>query len=172
MKIILKLAFFFVLSLFLISNIQGQERKYSISTAAGKLNVSSIAGEIDCVIKLGGKVIRTFECDYSPIVLKHIKQPILLFDEIIVFQEQTSAQSCEGLDVFFLGLNRGGTYKFSDSIEYCGGPRPIVTISGEKITITFPAFKAFSGGLIRKQVWVYENGEIRQIKQNQRRKKR
>jgi len=169
MKIAFKLLLFLFTLLLLFSSAFGQERQYSISTVAGNLSVSSTAGELDCVIKLGRKVIRTFECDYSPQVLKHIKQPISSFDSIIVFQKQTTAQSCEGLDVFFLGLNKEGSYKFSDSIEYCGGPRPLLTTSGRKIIVTLPAFKAFSGGFIRKQVWEYEDGEIRLIKQKRKR---
>lgn len=164
MNIAFKIPVLVFILLFLFSNVFCQERNYSINTSAGNLSISSTAGELNCVIKLGRKVIRTFECEYSPQVLKYIKQSISPFDEVIVFVEKTTAQSCENKDVFFLGLNSKGTYEFSDSIDYCGGPKPLITASSGKVTITFPAFKAFNGGFIRRQVWIYEKGKIRQIK--------
>ncbi|MGC2236774.1 MAG: hypothetical protein WA584_11470 [Pyrinomonadaceae bacterium] len=158
--------------LLLVSNSSAQERNYEMDTSAGKLSISSTSGELECVIKLGKKVISTYDCDTSPYVLKHVKSAISPFDEVIVFQNRMLGNACDGTDIFFLGINKNGSYKISDSIGYCGGPAPLVTVGANKITITFPRRRPNRGtGWLRKEVWEYKNGKIREIKQTKRKNK-
>jgi hypothetical protein len=128
---LLSLFLFFILSLCTSSSFS-QERKYSIHTLAGKLSVSSEDGELECTIKLSAKVISTFECDYSPKLLKHFKQDVAPFDEVFVFQNAMLGNACDGLDIFFIGINRNKKYQVSESVPYCGGPPPMVVARAEK----------------------------------------
>lgn len=149
-----------------------QERNYEINTSAGKLTVSSTSGELECVINLGKKVISTYECDTSPEILKHVKTAVSPFDEVIVFQNRMLGNACNGTDVFLLGINKNGNYEISEPIGYCGGPAPIVAVGTSKITVTFPRRRPNRGtGWLRKEVWEYKDGKIREIKQLKRKNK-
>jgi hypothetical protein len=142
-----------------------QERNYSIDTVAGKLTVSSKFGELNCIIKLGAKVIANYECDYSPHVLNHFKKDVAPFDEIIVFQNVMTGNACDGLDIFFIGINKDKKYEISESIPYCGGPAPIIVIEKGKVTVTLPRHRANRGNnYINKEVWIFEDGALRQLK--------
>jgi hypothetical protein len=172
MKHITKLLFVLFAFLLFASIGFAQERNYVVDTSAGRLSVSSTVGELECVIKLGKKVISTYECDTSPEILKHVKTAVSLFDEVIVFQNRMLGNACDGTDVFFLGINKSGDYEISDSIGYCGGPAPIVVVGTNKITVTFPRRRPNRGtGWISKQVWEYKDGKIREVKQPKRKNK-
>lgn len=114
MKTIVSIVFLFAIG---ISPSFGQDRHYSFKTKAGKLSVYSSVVVDECVIKLGKKVITKYECSYSPEVLKHIKTSVSPFDEVLVFQNQMIGNMCDGTDIFFLGLNKDGTYKISSSVD-------------------------------------------------------
>lgn len=156
---------FFTFSHLTASSLLAQERVYSIDSIAGKIWVSSVFGYDDCFIKLKGNLIHKFECEYSPEVLKHFKQQIQPFDEVIVFEERTISLACTKSSVFFLGINKDGAYEFSEPVPYCGDSEPIVVLDKDKIKVTLPAFKAFRGGWIGKEVWVYQNGTVSQVKE-------
>lgn len=156
-----------------VSFVNAQERNYTVKTIAGNLIISSEPDEPDCIIKLDRRIILTDPCSYSPYILKHIKQKIAPFDEVIVFQNQMSGNLCSGMDIFFLGIKKSKEYEISDSIEYCGGPPPTVSVGKNKITITLPRFKSSWGQVwTSKETWLFETGKIRQVKQPKSRGKR
>lgn len=163
----------FLLFLFtLFSNLSfAQGRVYSINTKAGKIRVESTAGTLGCSIKLNKKVILYDDvCDFSPRLLQHYKKPVFPFSEVLVFQDRMLGNACDGASVFILGIKENGNYTISDPIEYCGGPKPIVTIVSDKVTITLPKFISRGNDRIAKEVWVYEKEKL--VKQKQPRKRK
>lgn len=148
-----------------------QGRVYSVNTKAGKIRVESTEGTLGCSIKLNKKVILYDDvCDFSPQILKHYKNPVTPFSEVLVFQDSMLGNACDGTNVFILGIKENGNYTISDPIEYCGGPKPIVAISSGRVTITLPKFISRGNDRIAKEIWIYEKEKL--IKQKQARKRK
>jgi hypothetical protein len=110
-------------------------------------------------------------CDFSPQILKQFKKSIPPFTEVLVFQNHITGNLCNGTDIFFIGFKENGEYELSDSIEYCGGPAPVVTAAAGKITVTLPRHKSNQGEIwIPREVWIYEKGKIKRLKQTRRKR--
>jgi hypothetical protein len=126
-----------------------------------------------CRITLGSKLISETDCKFSlaPIVLKHYKGGVSPFDEVVVLQEVPMGNACNGGLIQFVGIKQNGSYEFSEEVDFCGGPDPVIKRAANKIMVFVPSHSPNRGaGYIPSETWMYENGQVRQLKSKGRRR--
>lgn len=149
--------------------------KISASESLGAPSVTIVEKErfAKYDIRLGNKTILTI--DSTNPKDKHAEAPkpsiyksfgaIGGFDEVVLLRWEMDGNACNGYGYSFLSLKKDGTFSFSDNIPWCGGPDPVLTTSGQSITITSPKHAPNRGtGDIPEERWVYENGNVKKTK--------
>lgn len=127
----------------------------------------------DIILKTNGEQESGKFSDFPiPKIIKHIKNGVPPFDELVIFQQNMWGNACDGGPIWFLGLNKNGSFGISTPIDFCGGRAPIIKEAPDKVTIIIPGGPPNRGtGYIPGETWVYENGKVRQIKAQKRTKK-
>jgi hypothetical protein len=151
-------------------------------TPAGEIRITQLdEGELGnkFVVTLGDKsVLQTdgegggqFSESPVPGILKHFNA-VAPYDEVVVFQQHMWGNACDGGPVWFLGLKRDGSFDVSPPIDFCGGRPPVIKQTAGRIVVTFPGGPPNRGrGYIPTETWVYENGQVRQLKSPKRSRK-
>jgi hypothetical protein len=103
----------------------------------------------------------------TPTVLRHIKQRVAPFDEVVILH-QPEGTYCNGGTFWFLGLKRDGAYQLSQGIGECFAQEPVVTVGRNSVKVTvrggygnnrLPEEPYLPGG-----TWLYQNGRVTKIK--------
>jgi hypothetical protein len=153
--------------------------KLSEKTVAGLLRVIDLSKyeepDSHYKITLNGKTIREindadesdtnhFQGEAKPVMQRHFKKPVAGFDEVVVFQQYSYGNACDGWDIWFLGLMRDKTYHISDEVPFCGGKAAVIKQKGNEITVIAPGGKPNIGeGYIPTEKFVYSNGKIQKL---------
>ena len=158
----------------------GQETQETVMTVAGRLQIFEV--ELPCKyrVKLNGNSILETNCEDDtdkyqnfpiPTVLQHFKKGISPFDEVILMQQNMYGNACDGGDLWFLGINRDGTYEKSEAIDFCGGRAPVIKLETDRVVVTLPGGPPNRGkGYIPSETWVYQDGKVKQIATKKKRK--
>ena len=173
----------FTLAATLFLSAKGQTLRERLITVAGELKIVQLdEGELGnkyAVTLAGNTILRTdgdteggrFSDFPRPIILQHFRNGVRPYDEVILFQQNMWGNACNGGPLWFLGLNRDGSFFISTPIDFCGGGAPIIRARGDAITVIIPGGPPNRGrGYIPGETWVYQNGEIRQIRNRNRRR--
>ena len=167
---------FFALLLFMVGvscslSVNAETLRERLMTVAGELKIVQLdEGELGnqyAVILDGNVILKTdFDDEYGrftgfpiPRMFKKFKNGIRPYDEVILFQQGMWGNACDGGPLWFLGLNKNGSFSMSANIDFCGGDAPIVRQKGDAITLIF------SG-----ETWVYQKGEARQIRRSNKKR--
>jgi hypothetical protein len=149
--------------------------KERLMTPAGEIRITQLdEGELGnkFAVTLGDKsILQTngeedgqFSDSPVPTILKHFNA-VTPYDAVVVFQQNMWGNACDGGPLWFLGLKRDGTFSVSSPIDFCGGRPPTITQSASRIVVTIPGGPPNRGrGYIPGETWVYENGQVRQLK--------
>lgn len=124
-------------------------------------------------VELGSKDVAHTNCrdDDDPFggqpqidLLRDVRTPIPPFDEVLVLQQNGMGNACNGGPLWFLGLNRDGTYRVSKPIDFCGGRPPILNVEHQSIEVILPGGPPNRGtGTIPTERWSYRNGSITRV---------
>lgn len=60
-------------------------------------------------------------------------------DLVVLFQSGTMGNACSGGPLFFATFKADASYVFSDPIDHCGGPDPVITQAGNVVTLAVAA---------------------------------
>jgi hypothetical protein len=166
--------------------IDGQEQTTSVfadslKTIAGELKIVALDESCKFNVTLNGKVVLRTDCDdeknqwsNTPIPVLHTyykSQGVHPFDEVVLLQMNMLGNACDGGPLLFLGLKADKTFSLSPSIDFCGGSPPVVTWSSSRVIVLIPGGPPNRGtGYIPSETWLYENGLVKQVKQNKRRR--
>jgi hypothetical protein len=147
-----------------------------VRTPGGFLVIRQLDKELlggDFTVILGNReVIRSKEGDDKtpfssfpvPRLLKYIDQPIPPFAAVAVFQQFSWGNACNGGPIWFLGIQKDGTFTVSDPIDFCGGPSPIVTVISETVHVISPASDGQDGSdPSPEKEWVFSKGTVKTI---------
>ncbi len=164
--------------------ISAQTLKHRLGTAAGELKIVQLdKGQLgnQFAITINDKIVLktngedgTSQFSETPVpeILKYVQKEIAPFDEVVVFQQHMWGNACNGGPIWFLGLRKNGSFQVSKHIEFCGGKDPIVKVGVDKITIVIPGGPPNRGsGYIPGETWVYQNGDVRQVKARAKQRK-
>lgn len=163
----MKLICLIILFLSLFQTVGALSVERSADTAAGRVELGKNEENNSCEILLGSCVIKKFDCEYgyAPVIIGHLKGNFSAYSDVLVIQRLPMGNACNGGALEFLGLSEGGSHSFSEAISFCGGLDPIVAQSQEKAILIFPGGPPNrGGGYIPTEVWIFENGEIEQLK--------
>jgi len=181
-KLFLDLAF--LLSLFtFVSSANGQILKERLNTVAGELKIVQLDdGELgnkfavmlgeNSILKTDGEKEGSRFFDFPvPNILRHFKNGVRPFDEVVLFQQNMWGNACDGGPLWFLGLNRNGSFVISSSVDFCGGREPIIREGANNVTIIIPGGPPNRGeGYIPGETWIYQNGEVKRVRKRNRRR--
>jgi hypothetical protein len=107
-----------------------------------------------------------------PEIIKHIKTTVGPFDEVAIIQQNMWGNACDGGPIWFLGLKKDGSFSISTPVDHCGGPSPVIHSNSNRITLVIPGHPPNRGkGYIPAETWIYENGEVKQVKSASARRK-
>lgn len=144
------------------------------ATIAGELTITQLGeswAEGPFRIALGDRTVLETDNDLPaegmpiPSILTSFRGGLTPYDEIVVMQQNTAGNACNGGPIWFLGLNNGGGFTVSEPIDFCGGADPVIERKGAGIMLTFPGGTPNHGaGELPTEVWLFENGAARQIK--------
>jgi hypothetical protein len=122
------------------------------------------------VVMLGEReVIRTEEGDENatfpdfpvPRVIAYAENGIPPFSAVAVFQQFSWGNACSGGPIWFLGIHKDGTFWASNSIDFCGGAPPIVSITSDAIHVILPGSDLGNGSApTPKREWVLSQGKV------------
>ena len=87
----------------------------------------------------GVKIIRHFDGPDGP-------QSVVLF-QVTTTKVTWKSNACSGGPLFFVRFSKDASPVYSDVIEYCGGPDPIVDAMPDKIVVNAPEHRPFKGTL-------------------------
>lgn len=168
--------FLFILAATLSSSASGQTVRERLITVAGELKIIQLdEGELGnkyAVILDGNTILRTdadaegsrFSDFPVPTILRHFKNGVPPYDEVILFQQNMWGNACNGGPLWFLGLKRDGSFSISTPIDFCGGRGPIIRASRDAIIVIIPGGPPNRGrGYVPRETWVYQNGEVKQM---------
>jgi len=161
----MKYLFYIALSFFLTTEVYCSDLSF-VMTGAGKVEITKLADNKSCELKIKNRVIHQYDCEFSylPTIIEHFKGNFSPFTEILVIQEWPMGNACNGGAIRFLGIKKKGTYILSKEIGFCGGPDPIVGQSRGKVLLIFPGSPPNRGdGNISTEVWIFENGKTIQL---------
>ncbi|HVH43355.1 MAG TPA: hypothetical protein VM925_13465 [Labilithrix sp.] len=83
------------------------------------------------------------------------------FDEVLLVRWDGPGNACDGYGFTFLGLRKDGAFKLSDDIPWCGGPAPVISVSGERVTVSRPKSPPNRGtDEVPAASWIYEAGRV------------
>lgn len=83
------------------------------------------------------------------------------FDQVAVIRWDGLGNACSGYGYSFLGIRRDGTFALSPTIDFCGGPEPLITQTGGRVTFVVPEHTGNRGAeTIPTETWVYESGAL------------
>ena len=167
-----------------LANAQGQPSSAfadSLKTIAGELKIMPLDESCKFNVALNGKVILKTDCQDESNIWSGTPIPVIHtfyksggvrpFDEVVLLQMNMLGNACNGGPLLFIGLKADKSYSLSESIDFCGGSPPVVTWSDSKVTVLIPGGPPNRGtGYIPPETWVYQNGLVRQVKQNKRRR--
>jgi len=143
-----------------------------VETCAGPVVITRIHLWKEYEVTVNGRpILHTNEDDDSsefgatpiPFILKHVKTPVAPFDEVVVFQQRNSGNACKGVEIWFLGLKRDGSYQVTKHINSCGSVDPKILVNSDRLTIVLPRAKHNWGYDFPAGRWEYRNGEIHQL---------
>lgn len=153
----------------------------SLKTVAGELKIIPLDASCKFIVTLNGKTLLRTDCQdesniwsTTPIPVIHTfykSSGVRPFAEVVLLQMNMLGNACNGGPLLFIGLKEDKSYSLSESIDFCGGSPPVVTWSTSKVTILIPGGPPNRGtGYIPPETWIYQNGLVRQVKQNNRRR--
>lgn len=165
---------------------QAQEQSASVfadnlKTVAGELKIVPLEESCKFNVTLNGRVVIRTDCRDDSNVWSETPIPVVHtfyksggvhpFDEVVLLQMNMLGNACDGGPLLFIGLKGDKSYSLSESIDFCGGAPPVVTWSDGKVTVLIPGGPPNRGtGYIPSETWVYQNGLVKQVKQNKRRR--
>jgi hypothetical protein len=147
-------------------SVSAQQIKERLATPAGEIRITQLdEGELGnkFAVTLGDKSIlqtngeEDGQFSDSPVatILKHVA----------AVQQNMWGNACDGGPLWFLGLKRDGSFSVSSPIDFCGGRPPVIKQTAGRIVVTLPGGPPNRGsGYIPTETWVYENGQVRQLK--------
>ena len=155
----------------------------NLKTIAGELKIVALKESCKFNVTLNGKVVLRTDCDderntwsSTPIPSIHTyykSQGVRPFDEVVLLQMNMLGNACDGGPLLFLGLKRDQTFSLSESIDFCGGSSPVVTWSESRVTVLIPGGPPNRGtGYIPAEIWRYEKGVVKRVRQTRSRVKR
>lgn len=156
-------------------SVGAQQVKERLATPAGEIRITQLdAGELGnkfavtlgdrSILQTNGEEDGQFSDSPVPTILKHFNA-VKPYDEVVVFQQNMWGNACDGGPLWFLGLKRDGTFGVSSPIDFCGGRPPVMKQTAGRIVVTLPGGPPNRGsGYIPTETWVYENGQVRQLK--------
>ncbi len=161
-----------------IVNAEELKQVASVQTVAGVLQVVQLdegrLGRSYAVILNEEVILKTGDGDDAeqklsdfpvPIIVKHFRKLIPPFDEVILFQQNSWGNACNGGPLWFLGLKKDGSYHRSEVLDFCGGFAPMVKEKNGQITIVIPGGSRNRGqGHISSESWAFKNGRLRRTK--------
>ena len=144
------------------------------ATVAGELTITRLgddAFEGPFRIELGGRPVIETDNDKPvdgmpiPAILTSFRDGLAPYDEVVVLQQSTAGNACNGGPIWFLGLTRSGSFTISAPIDFCGGADPVIERRGAAIVLTFPGGPPNHGTEpVPTEVWEFANGKARQIR--------
>lgn len=162
-------------------SVNGQTLRKRLITVAGELKIAQLdEGELgnkyavtlneNTILKTDGdKEEGSFSGFPIPTILQHFRSGVHPYDEVVLFQQNMWGNACNGGPLWFLGLNKNGSFFISKPIDFCGGHAPIIKSSGDAITVIIPGGPPNHGeGYISGESWIYQNGKVRQIRNRKR----
>ena len=99
----------------------------------------------------------------QPKIVTYVGEPIGLFDAVVVFQQFSYGNACNGGPVWFLGVRRDGSYARSAPIDACGGAPPRVTVDRGVIHLTLQQ----NGLSSLVEEWIYSGARQERIREGQ-----
>jgi len=168
-----------------VNHAQAQEQSSSVfadnlKTIAGELKIVPLNESCKFNVTLNGKIVLRTDCqDESnvwsgtpiPVIHTFYKSGVRPFDEVVLLQMNMLGNACDGGPLLFIGLKEDKSYSLSESIDFCGGAPPVITWSDSKVTVLIPGGPPNRGtGYIPAETWTYQNGLVKQVKQNSRRR--
>ncbi len=136
-------------------------------TVAGIFEIKPKGSNGNCEALLAGKLVRSFECEYSytPGIIAYYDKGNGKFENVVVIQESPMGNACNGGALHILGIQKDGSFSIADPIDFCGGRNPVVEKKETRVRITFPGGPPNRGsGYIPTVVWEYSNGVLKKIK--------
>ena len=174
---------FFTLAAMFSLRADGQIIRERLITVAGELKIVQLdegqLGNKYALILNDNVILRTGGDDEGsgfpvfpvPTILQRFRNGVRPYDEVILFQQNMWGNACDGGPLWFLGLNRNGSFFISPPIEFCGGRAPIIRARRDAVTIIIPGGPPNRGtGYIPGETWVYQSGGVRQIRNRNRRR--
>lgn len=139
----------------------------TLKTLAGPLSYGRNLQNQHCEIKLNGKLIQHWDCEfaYDPRLLGHFKGQLGPLAEVIVLQELPMGNACNGGSLHFIGITPKKQLKLSAPMDFCGGKDPVLKRQDQGLLITLPGGPDNHGeGLIPTERWRYHNGKLSPMK--------
>jgi len=100
-----------------------------------------------------------------PKLVKYVDEPIPPFDAVAVFQQYNWGNACNGGPIWFLGIYKDGTFSASKSIDFCGGPSPLVSVTTGGVHVVLPTSTAQDGSTtLPEEEWVFSEGRLRRVR--------
>jgi hypothetical protein len=74
------------------------------------------------------------------------------YDDLFLLQQFDWGTACNGGPLWFLGINRDGSFKRFDSMDFCGGKPPVIKAAKGTVELRIP-------GDVR-EIWTLTNGVL------------
>ena len=144
------------------------------ATIAGELTITRLGDDVFAGpfrIALGRRLVTVTDNDKpvdgmpKPAILTAFRDGLPPYDEIVVLQQYSAGNACNGGPLWFLGLKRTGAFTISEPIDFCGGRDPVIERHGAAIVLTFPGGPPNHGTEpVPTEVWEFVHGKARQIR--------
>jgi hypothetical protein len=132
-----------------------------VSTIAGVLTIVEPPG---CGITLGAGAVVVPDCQESIEVVKHFANGLSPFDEVVLLQEVSMGNACNGGPIWFLGLRRDGSFQLAGSIPFCGGADAVIRPDPGRITVFVRGGPPNRGeGYLPSETWAFQEGRVVQL---------
>jgi hypothetical protein len=151
--------------------------RQEVTTPGGPLVIKQMdegALGTDFVVTLGQQVVirakegdpeTTFADFPVPKLVKYVDQPVLPFAAVAVFQQYNWGNACNGGPIWFLGIYKDGTFSVSKSIDFCGGPSPLVSVTPDGVHVVLPASTVKDGATtLAEEEWVFSENRLRRVR--------
>jgi hypothetical protein len=121
--------------------------KSTVDTVAGPLSVIQLdegdLGEHFKVSLAGKTILETGEGHESeaspfPEIIGRFTAQAKPYDDLFLLQQSNWGNACNGGPLWFLGINRDGSFKRFDSIDFCGGPAPVIKAANGTVELRIP----------------------------------
>ena len=146
--------------------------KDSLHTIAGDLKILELKANCQYRVQLNDEIIFKTDCDDESSQYYATPEPTIHtyyksldglgdFEEVVLLQMQMLGNACDGGDLIFLGLKKNGSYRLSNSIEFCRGRPPLITWATDKVTVFIPGGPPNRGkGYLPSETWIYRKGMV------------